>query len=131
MARLTNAAQGYCEVYCQKFGRCFAEPGECIRQGEIAMYEKLKEYESIGLTPELIAEMRADATAMARELKKVKAERDAAMADVQRCCATCALCSQNNDTGEMCPWSFDCNQVDGDHWEWRGAKDTNVPTKEE
>ena len=66
-----------------------------------------------------------------QELAEVKAERDAAMADIQRCCATCALCSKNNGTGEMCPFSFDCNQVDGDHWEWRGAKDTNVPGKEE
>lgn len=67
----------------------------------------------------------------AQELAKVKAERDAAMADIQRCCATCALCSKNNGTGVMCPWSFDCNQVDGDHWVWRGFKDTNVPSKEE
>lgn len=63
------------------------------------------------------------------KLEKVKAERDAAMADIQRRCDTCALCSRNNGTGEMCPHSFDCNQVDGDHWEWRGAKDTNVPNK--
>lgn len=65
------------------------------------------------------------------KMAAMKAERDAAMADIQRCCATCALCSRNNGTGEMCPWSFDCNQVDGDHWEWRGAKDTNVPSKKE
>lgn len=65
------------------------------------------------------------------ELAKVEAALDAAMADITRCCATCALCSQNNGTGEMCPWYDDCNQVDGDHWEWRGAKDNNVPGKEE
>lgn len=61
----------------------------------------------------------------------LKEERDAAMADIQRCCATCAFCSQNNGTGEMCPYSFDCNQEDGDHWEWRGGKEANVPSKEE
>lgn len=90
---------------------------------------RLAAYEDTGLSPELIEEMRADATAMVKELATVKAERDAAMADIQRCCETCALCSRNNGTGEMCPWLFDCNQVDGDHWEWRGAKDTNVPRK--
>lgn len=78
---------------------------------------RLKKYEDTGMSPEQVATM--------------KQERDAAMADIQRCCATCALCSKNNGTGEMCPWSFDCNQVDGDHWEWRGAEDTNVPSKEE
>lgn len=73
-------------------------------------------------------EQMAETIAYARQ---IKAERDAAMADIQRCCATCALCSRNNGTGEMCPWYDDCNQVDGDHWEWRGAKDINVPGKKE
>lgn len=63
------------------------------------------------------------------KLDTMKAVRNAAIADIQRCCATCAFCSRNNGTGEMCPYSFDCNQVDGDHWEWRGAKDINVPGK--
>lgn len=64
-------------------------------------------------------------------LEKAKAERDAAFSDIQRCCATCALSSVNSEMGVLCPWFDDCNQVDGDHWEWRGAKDTNVPSKEE
>lgn len=88
MERLTNAAQGYCEVYCKRFGRCFAEPGECSHQGEIAMYERLKEYESIGLTPEQVAAMKQELideryrhdrlqdfeVAEAQELAKAKAE---------------------------------------------------------
>ena len=68
---------------------------------------------------------------MAETIAFAQAERDAAVADIQRCCETCALCSRNNGTGELCPWLDDCNQVDGDHWEWRGAKGTNVPSKEE
>lgn len=52
-------------------------------------------------------------------------ERDAAIADIERCCATCALCSKNNGTGEMCPYYDDCNQVDGDHWEWRGIMEAS------
>lgn len=54
-------------------------------------------------------------------LEVVKNERDAAFADIQRCCKTCALCSENSEMGVLCPWLDDCNQEDGDHWEWRGA----------
>ena len=102
------------------------------------VFPTLYAYEESGLTPEKVCNMRDAMDALADlgrhlsdKLMQVMEERDAAMADVARCCATCALCSQNNGTGEMCPWSDDCNQVDGDHWEWRGAKDTNVPTKKE
>lgn len=86
-----------------------------------------------GLPPamrHLILEAAKRLKALDDQVTALTAERDAAMADIQRCCATCALCSRNNGTGEMCPYSFDCNQVDGDHWEWRGAKDTNVPSKD-
>lgn len=79
----------------------------------------------------LIVEAAKRLKALDDQVTKLAAERDAAVADIQRCCETCALCSWNNGTGEMCPWLDDCNQVDGDHWEWRGAKGINVPTKEE
>lgn len=47
MDRLTDTAQGYCEMYCKKYGRCFAEPETCEHKAEVAMYEKLKEIEGI------------------------------------------------------------------------------------
>ena len=38
MERLTDPAQGYCEMYCKKYGHCFGDPGDCIFEKEIAMY---------------------------------------------------------------------------------------------
>lgn len=87
---------------------------------------------------EIMAEAANRLELLSVELKKThaklaaaSAERDAAIADIQRCCNTCALCSVNNGTGQLCPWMDDCNQVDGDHWEWRGVTDTNVGGKKE
>ena len=47
MERLTDSAQGYCEVYCKKYGRCFDDPGDCTFEKEKEMYEKLKQIEGI------------------------------------------------------------------------------------
>lgn len=60
--------------------------------------------------------------ALQAALARAEAERDAAMKDVQRCCETCANAKMNSGTGKLCEWFDDCNQVDGDHWEWRGAQ---------
>ena len=47
MQRLTDPAQGYCEMYCKKYGHCFGDPGDCIFEKEIAMYDALKSIEGI------------------------------------------------------------------------------------
>ena len=45
--RLTDCAQGYCEMYCKKYEHCFEEPGDCIFKGEIKLYEAVKSLEGI------------------------------------------------------------------------------------
>ena len=47
MERLTNCAQGYCEMYCKKYGHCFEDPDDCIFKDEIKMYDALKSIEGI------------------------------------------------------------------------------------
>ena len=47
MDRLTDCAQGYCEMYCKKYGHCFGDPGDCIFKDEVKMYEKLKSIDGI------------------------------------------------------------------------------------
>lgn len=47
MERLTNCAQGYCEMYCKKYEHCFEEPGDCIFKDEIKLYEAVKSIEGI------------------------------------------------------------------------------------
>lgn len=47
MERLTDPAQGYCEMYCKKYGHCFGDPGDCIFEKEVAMYDALKSIEGI------------------------------------------------------------------------------------
>lgn len=47
MDNLTDCAQGYCEMYCKKYGHCFGDPGDCIFKDEVKMYEKLKSIEGI------------------------------------------------------------------------------------
>lgn len=47
MERLTDPAQGYCEMYCKKYGRCFGDPGDCIFEKEKEIYQKLKDIEGI------------------------------------------------------------------------------------
>ena len=47
MERLTDCAQGYCEMYCKEYGRCFDEPDNCAYQNEIKLYEALKSIEGI------------------------------------------------------------------------------------
>lgn len=47
MERLTDPAQGYCEMYCKEYSKCFSDPETCVHKAEVAMYEKLKEIEGI------------------------------------------------------------------------------------
>ena len=47
MERLTDCAQGYCEMYCKKYGHCFGDPGDCIFKDEINLYEAVKSIEGI------------------------------------------------------------------------------------
>lgn len=47
MDRLTDTAQGYCEMYCKEYSKCFSDPETCVHKAEVAMYEKLKEIEGI------------------------------------------------------------------------------------
>ena len=47
MERLTDCAQGYCEMYYKKYGHCFEDPGDCIFKDEIKMYDALKSIEGI------------------------------------------------------------------------------------
>ena len=47
MERLTDCAQGYCEMYCKKYGHCFGDPGDCIFKDEIKLYDALKSIEGI------------------------------------------------------------------------------------
>ena len=47
MERLTNCAQGYCEMYCKNYGHCFGDPGDCIFKDEIKLYETVKSIEGI------------------------------------------------------------------------------------
>ena len=51
MERLTDCAQGYCEVYCDNYTRCFSEPDACKRKHEVLLYERLKAYERTGMEP--------------------------------------------------------------------------------
>lgn len=61
--------------------------------------------------------------AEAQELAKVKAELDAALADLNEV-RPCTLCAYHHDP-KMCRTCM------GEKWKWRGAKDTNVPAKKE
>ena len=47
MERLTDCAQGYCEMYCKKYEHCFGDPGDCIFKDEIKLYEAVKSIEGI------------------------------------------------------------------------------------
>lgn len=49
MERLTDCAQGYCEVYCDFYTSCFSGPDVCEREYEVQLYERLKYYESAAL----------------------------------------------------------------------------------
>lgn len=65
------------------------------------------------------------------KLKAMKAERDALMADLKED-GGCASCKHT----DLPVWErpcFDCTGTSGknDNWEWRGAKDINVPNKKE
>ena len=47
MGRLTDCAQGYCEMYCKKYMLCFEDPEDCDFKDEIKLYDALKSIEGI------------------------------------------------------------------------------------
>ena len=47
MERLTDCAQGYCEMYCKKYMLCFEDPEDCIFKDEIKLYDAIKSIEGI------------------------------------------------------------------------------------
>lgn len=47
MERLTDCAQGYCEMYCKKYMLCFEDPENCVFKDEIKLYDALKSIEGI------------------------------------------------------------------------------------
>ena len=47
MERLTDCAQGYCEMYCKKYTLCFEDPEDCKFKDEIKLYDALKSIEGI------------------------------------------------------------------------------------
>lgn len=47
MERLTDCAQGYCEMYCKKYMLCFEDPENCVSKDEIKLYDALKNIEGI------------------------------------------------------------------------------------
>ena len=47
MERLTDCAQGYCEMYCKKYMLCFEDPENCVFKDEIKLYEAIKSIEGI------------------------------------------------------------------------------------
>lgn len=47
MERLTDCAQGYCEMYCKKYMLCFKDPENCVFKDEIKLYDALKSIEGI------------------------------------------------------------------------------------
>lgn len=63
-----------------------------------------------------------------KELEQVKQERDALLATLKHY-APCEECGHWDMEHEMCRCHTSC--LGGEQWIWRGAKDTNVPSKEE
>ena len=47
MERLTNCAQGYCEMYCKKYMLCFEDPEDCTFKDEIKLYDAIKSIEGV------------------------------------------------------------------------------------
>ena len=47
MERLTDCAQGYCEMYCKKYMLCFEDPEDCAFKDEIKLYDAIKSIEGV------------------------------------------------------------------------------------
>ncbi len=60
MGRLTDPAQGYCEMYCENYGVPGCSPESCAMKHEVEMYEALKQLEGIVPFDRLIALAAAD-----------------------------------------------------------------------
>ena len=74
MERLTDCAQGYCELYCKSYGLCRLDPEICARKNEAALYAKLKDYEITGLEPKEIERI-LDAYGRGMTLRQANSER--------------------------------------------------------
>ena len=74
MERLTDCAQGYCELYCKSYGLCRMDPEICARKNEAALYAKLKDYEITGLEPKEIERI-LDAYGRGMTLRQANSER--------------------------------------------------------
>ena len=70
MERLTDCAQGYCEMYCKKYGHCFGEPGDCIFKDEIKLYDAVKSIEGIVPFDRLLELACADKAGLVRILPR-------------------------------------------------------------
>lgn len=68
MDRLTDSAQGYCEMYCENYGIPGCDPETCARKGEVAMYERLKDVEGIVPFDRLVELAQADRAGLAKVL---------------------------------------------------------------
>lgn len=68
MDRLTDSAQGYCEMYCENYGIPGCDPETCARKGEVAMYERLKDVEGIVPFDRLVELAFADRAGLAKVL---------------------------------------------------------------
>ena len=86
-----------------------------------------------------MAEVEKELAKVEEELDKIKAERDAALCEL-RDLSACYTCKHEKKEAEEEPCCSCCNCVYGttllrqgeqNNWEWRGAKDTNVPIKED
>ena len=126
------------------------------------IFDALHAYEETGLTPQEVEslknsyqqlqeindrtfksnqDMGQDLKLIKAELEKVKAERDAAVADIEdaRPCFACKHFRRNNGNcggGMRCVTAMilcenEGKEYNGPEWEWRGAKDNNVPTRKE
>lgn len=89
---------------------------------------QLAAYEDTGLTPEHVNEMRDDATAMVRELKKIKAELEAAKRDIAALlwlngeCEYCKYGRKEEYSGAS-RWTCTLGSRENCFPEWRGTKE--------
>lgn len=60
MDRLTDAARGYCEKYCENYGVPGCSPESCGMKAEVSIYEGLRRLENIVLYDRLLELAEAD-----------------------------------------------------------------------
>ena len=55
-------------------------------------------------------------------IERLQKQLEAAKLEIPRDCVTCANARANSLLAKLCPYFDDCNQIEGDHWEWRGIE---------